>query len=99
MLYYLHPITVEYFYWDLMLSRSTRVNFMPREKSSLPLHKILMNLSSDSSVVNSHSLDDIGVWDHICLSANTPVQFLTVMSMFFTTSLYEISFISWLLKI
>jgi hypothetical protein len=83
------------------------VNFM-REKSSLPICRVLKNLSSDSSVVNYNSLDDIGVWDHCsslddigvwdhrCLPANTPLQFLTVMSMFFfllTTSLYEISFI------
>jgi hypothetical protein len=77
------------------------VNFMPRGKSSLPIRRVLMNLSSDSSVINSHSLDDIGVWDHRCLPANTPLQFLTVMLMFFllTTSLYEISFISWPLRI
>jgi hypothetical protein len=71
------------------------VNFM-REKSSLPICRVLKNLSSDSSVVNYNSLDDIGVWDHRCLPANTPLQFLTVMSMFFfllTISLSEISFI------
>jgi hypothetical protein len=64
------------------------VNFM-REKSSLPICRVLKNLSSDSSVVNYNSLDDIGVWDHCsslddigvwghrCLPANTPLQFLT----------------------
>jgi hypothetical protein len=56
------------------------VNFMPKEKSSHSIRRVLMNLSSDSSVVNSHSLDDIGVWNHTCLPANTPLQFLTVTS-------------------
>jgi hypothetical protein len=59
------------------------VNFMPRGKSRFPIRRVLMNLSSDSSVLNLHSLDDIGVWDQRCLPANTPLQFLTVMPMFF----------------
>jgi hypothetical protein len=66
------------------------VNFMPREKSRLPIHRILMNLSSDSSVVNWHSLDDIGVWDHRCLPANTPLKFLTVMPIFFSFDHFSI---------
>jgi hypothetical protein len=60
------------------------VNFMPRGKSSFPIHRVLINLSSDSSVVNSHSLDGIGVWDHRCLPANTLLQFLTAMLIFFS---------------